>query len=756
MLLRPQFKRCFRCEAISSEGVILLSERGRFLLRGTGYLRLAPLLDGQHTINEIIDCLRGQVSAAEVFYALDLLQQHGYVVDAAPSVPSEQAAFWELMGVDPQDAVRRLQETAISVISFGAIDSAPFQPMLASLGCRVSDDGKCWVVFTDDYLHDELDVLNREALARDRPWLLVKPVGTELWVGPLFLPGRTGCLSCLAHRLRGARKIEGYLQEKKAASTPFSAPIAVLPSTLQTAYGIAATEVAKWIVRGQNEEIEGRVVTLDTISLAKHSHQLVRRPQCPSCGDPTAFAAKQAEPLVLQSWKKTFTADGGRRTYPSEETVDKLKHHISPITGIVSFLQSNSAWADEESLTSSYIAGHNFVHISRDGALDLNFLCANLRSASGGKGKHPAQAKASALCEAVERFSGVFQGDESRFRAKFKELWAAAFHPNACMLFSEQQFKEREQWNADGSGSHWVPEPFNEDIEVEWSPVWSLTHNEPRYVPTAYCYYGYSGKYNTWFARADSNGCAAGHNKEEAILQGFMELVERDSVALWWYNRLRKPAVDLSSFAEPYFQELLAYYQALHRDLWVLDITSDLNIPTFAAISRRNDKEVEDIIFGFGAHFDPCVAILRALTEVNQSLPAVLSVMPGEDGTYLDPDPKATSWWKTTTLENQSYLVPDHVSAPKVQADYPQYWSNDLYTDVMTCVKIAREKGLETLVLDQTRPDTGLHVVKVFVPGLRHFWPRFAPGRLYNVPVQMGWLSEPLTESQLNPQHIYF
>ena len=58
---------------------------------------------------------------------------------------------------------------------------------------------------------------------------------------------------------------------------------------------------------------------------------------------------------------------------------------------------------------------------------------------------------------------------------------------------------------------------------------------------------------------------------------------------------------------------------------------------------------------------------------------------------------------------------------------------------------------MEMLVLDQTRPDIGLPVAKVFVPGLRHFWARFAPGRLYDVPVQLGWLSEPTPESALNP-----
>ena len=69
----------------------------------------------------------------------------------------------------------------------------------------------------------------------------------------------------------------------------------------------------------------------------------------------------------------------------------------------------------------------------------------------------------------------------------------------------------------------------------------------------------------------------------------------------------------------------------------------------------------------------------------------------------------------------------------------------------MTCVEIAKKAGMETFVLNQTRPDIGLNVVKVIVPGLRHFWSRFALGRLYDVPVAMGVLSEPLTEEQLNP-----
>ncbi|MGH2585968.1 MAG: YcaO-like family protein, partial [Dehalococcoidia bacterium] len=64
--------------------------------------------------------------------------------------------------------------------------------------------------------------------------------------------------------------------------------------------------------------------------------------------------------------------------------------------------------------------------------------------------------------------------------------------------------------------------------------------------------------------------------------------------------------------------------------------------------------------------------------------------------------------------------------------------------------------GREVLALDQTRPDVQVPVVRVIVPGLRHFWARFAPGRLYDVPVQLGWLRQPLREEELNPIPLFF
>ncbi|WP_273247294.1 YcaO-like family protein [Limnospira indica] len=226
--------------------------------------------------------------------------------------------------------------------------------------------------------------------------------------------------------------------------------------------------------------------------------------------------------------------------------------------------------------------------------------------------------------------------------------------------------------------------------------------------------------------------------------------MERDSVALWWYNRLRRPAVDLSSFDEPYFLELQQFYGENDRDLWALDLTADLGIPAFAGVSRRKVGNSQRLILGFGAHLDPTIAILRALTEVNQ-LGLELDKVPDDQ---LDGDAKL--WLLEATLENQPYLAPDAAQPLKTMQDYPKRWGNDIREDVMTCVEIVREAGLETLVLDQTRPDIGLNVVKVIVPGLRHFWSRFGPGRLYDVPVQLGWRETPTLEAEMNPMAMPF
>jgi ribosomal protein S12 methylthiotransferase accessory factor len=242
---------------------------------------------------------------------------------------------------------------------------------------------------------------------------------------------------------------------------------------------------------------------------------------------------------------------------------------------------------------------------------------------------------------------------------------------------------------------------------------------------------------------ADSNGFAAGNTVEEAIVQGFLELVERDSYAIWWYNRLQRPEVDLSQFDDSYVRDLQSQLAESGRRLWVLDITSDLGVPTYVAILHWMQNGQENIEFGSGAHFDKRIALLRALTELNQFLS--IGLMGGGTGEKASLD-----GINPLVLRDHPFLTPGGKPLAPA-ADAKPVPLHNTREQVDACVDIARRAGHDFLVLNQSRPDVGVSVVRVIVPGLRHFYLRFAPGRLYDVPVKLGWLERPLSENELTP-----
>ena len=106
---------------------------------------------------------------------------------------------------------------------------------------------------------------------------------------------------------------------------------------------------------------------------------------------------------------------------------------------------------------------------------------------------------------------------------------------------------------------------------------------------------------------------------------------------------------------------------------------------------------------------------------------------------------------RQTRIGDHPHLEPASDVPPRSLADFGYRASDDLFTDIVNCVDILARHGLETLVLDLTRPDVGLSVVRVTVPGLRPNMRRLAPGRLYDIPVRLGWLRGPREESQMNP-----
>lgn len=747
MIDRPAWKSHYHVEPVGTEGLVLISEAGVTLLEGELPAAIGPHLDGLHSADQIVERVAAHATRGEVLGLLAELERKGFLGERVESMDAAEAAYWESLGVEPGVAAARLAAVRVGVHAVGGVAVEPLAAALEPQRVQVGSPASLAVVLTDDYLRGELADVNEEALRADRPWMLVRPIGREIWLGPVFRPDRAGCWECLARRLRMNRPVESFLQARGGRDTPLPVPRGSTAATLSIAWNLAASRIAEWIVRGELPSLEGQIVTLDVPSLRVATHIMAWQPGCPACGEPPERAEERVRPVVLASRRKAFSEDGGHRHLPPEATLARFAHQVSPITGAVSELARVGLAND--GILHCYSSGHNYAS-PRGG---MRHLRRGFRAQCAGKGASDVQARASALGEALERVSALHRGDEPVVRARLSDLGVEAIHPNACMLFSEAQYRDREAWNARGSRFNFVPVPFDAEAEIEWSPAWSLTHQAVRYLPAALCYFHYPMPEETTYCRSCSNGNAAGNTLEEAILQGFLELAERDGVALWWYNRVRRPAVDLASFETPYLARVSDFLRARGRDLWVIDLTSDLSIPTFAAVSRRDDGPAEQLLFGFGAHLDARIGVLRAVTELNQFLvmSGAVTAMTAADGE----DDEVRRWLREATLANHPYLAPDPDAAPHVASDYRMIGSDDLRDDVLHCRSLVERLGMELIVLDQTRPDIGLPVTKVVVPGLRHFWARLAPGRLFETPVRLGWLPRPLTEDQLNPTPMF-
>jgi YcaO-like protein with predicted kinase domain len=207
---------------------------------------------------------------------------------------------------------------------------------------------------------------------------------------------------------------------------------------------------------------------------------------------------------------------------------------------------------------------------------------------------------------------------------------------------------------------------------------------------------------------------------------------------------VQRAEVDLGQFHDSYVRDLQSQLAETGRRLWVLDVTSDLGVPTYVAILHWMQNGQENIEFGSGAHFDKRVALLRALTELNQFLS--IGLMGGGTG-----EKSSLDGITPLRLQDHAFLTPNRNAADQPDAGATLGPLDNTRRQVDACVDIARRAGLDFLVLNQTRPDIEVPVVRVIVPGLRHFYRRFGPGRLYDVPVKLGLLDQPRLESELTP-----
>ena len=726
----------------------LITDVDELRLTGELFCDLAAHLDGTMTVADITTRMvsEGTATTEEVPAAISIMRDRGFVVDARDY--DDEAGLYRLWwGVDSDE---KLRSAKVSVSAIGDAPVAEVTHALAEHGLTVVEDPQDAthiVLLADDYLNPDLPTIAR---ALDKPVLLAHLAGVRPTIGPwLGEPGP--CAVCLAVRLNFNRQVERRL----LAAADRMGPVSKGWTPATAAHG--ATEIALAVTRKvldirpegahENPTIEPMIV-IDHLTGERAVHHVVRRPQCRACGTPLTIEDDHFR-ITLEEGALDAKDDGSYRRLTPQQTIDTYGHHVSKRTGVVEQLRRIT---NEASVLHVVESGVNLA-VARKGSNICGF-----RQSAGGKGTSAEQARAGALAEAIERYSAAYTGEEPTIVATANDLGADAVDPRTITLFSENQYAEREKWNAEHKGMHKVAVEFDPSVEMEWSPIWSLTQGKRMWIPTPFLFYLYGGKYPRNGCNADSNGNAAGTSIEDAILQGFFELVERDAVATWWYNRIERPAADIDAyrehFNEPYLDEVREYYASeLDRDLWVLDITSDLGIPSFAAASMARSGNPR-MLLGFGAHRDPRGALLRSITEMNQMLgmiPALEHDHPAPEHPGLAPE---IAWWQLPSLDEHPYVFPH--GNPVGPTAHAHDWTTDGKDNVERVAALLQGQGMDLHVANLTHPDIRMPVVKVMVPGMRHFWPRYAPGRLYEVPVTMGWIDQPLTEGDLNKTPIFW
>ena len=713
----------------NDDSLYLFGEEEHHVLGGLAPTVLIPEIDGERTDEDIVDIVSSSLSPAEAYYGLLELHSKGFILkrEALQRVPD--AAWWHHAGVCTDRLHNKINCFSLSVLCEDKKRGRRISEALLRVGFGLEPRPEKLpldILVCNDYCSPGVRESVQSASKNGRLCCPVKLIGRTIWFGPVFRPQQKPCFTCFHTQLVRNRPVETYLNKKGVSAKTLSSSSPVSKLSLHLAISLIPLYLVRHLMEEEVGSAATSLETFDLWTMKAERHRVRILPHCSQCGDKTLFSSLAGRRIVLSESSMKFAGDGGYRSCKPEETWENHKQLVSRITGIIADI--GPLERKSHPLRPVFGASY-FVHPPTDEVTaEERFI-----KHSYGKGHTAAQARASALCEAIERYNAMYQGDEPVIRGTYQQLRSRAVDPRELLNFSRTQYEEREKWERLCPRQP-VPLRFDPSVAINWTPAWSLTHNRERLLPLSYCYSYVPTPPIERMCPHNPNGHAAGNTLEEAILQAFLELVERDAVAIWWYNRLLLPSVNLTSFNDPYFIYVQQHYLDLGWELWVLDLTHDFNIPVCAAIARNSVNG--GFIIGMGAHLNIDLAVQRAITELHQ---------------VFDPGASQGFIWSQEEIEKPEFLMPSCSTTPRNHDDYPSPAQRSIRMDIRYCLDKAWSMGLETIVLDYSRPDVTLKTTKVVVPGLRHFWPRLGPGRLYQVPVKMGWLRQPLAEDDLNP-----
>lgn len=379
--------------------------------------------------------------------------------------------------------------------------------------------------------------------------------------------------------------------------------------------------------------------------------------------------------IRLQSCRKAYAKET-QRTVPPEETLERARAKL-PTAGITRI-------ADITSLDRIGIPVFSSIRPTAE---------AGAISVYNGKGATPIEAEVSAMMEGIERYSGEMDGREI-VTGRYSDLSADR--------------------NAIDPADLILPERVPADLVVPWVAGYDIVQDEEVLVPAHAVFHPLPVTCGRLF-RTNTNGLASGNTIEEATFHALMEVVERDAWSLVEVTKKTGPRIE--GVTDGLAADLLAKFAAAGVEITLRDITSDTGIPTVAAVA--DDVVLKDpalLTIGMGSHTSARIAVLRALTEVAQSR---LTQIHGAREDTDTADVRRMIGYERTKRLNRHWFA-DNGSVEF--ADMPSFDSDDFLTDIQHVIGRLTAAGLSrVIVVDLTRPEIGIPVVRVIVPGLEMY-----------------------------------
>lgn len=322
-------------------------------------------------------------------------------------------------------------------------------------------------------------------------------------------------------------------------------------------------------------------------------------------------------------------------------------------------------------------------------------------SVSQGKGLTAGAAKASALMESIESWHAETMAVNSRYE-------------------SPKLLSERARLASINRLPQNTRRPLNPEIPIPWVEGFELNTSQSVWVPYEAVSLNrlYRVRYTNRF-QDNSNGLASGNHLLEAISHGICEVVERDADTLFHYDMSdplgTSSLVDPRTVDDPACRSVLERLQAADLVVAINDITSDVGIPCFRClvVDQGNAFRPLGSAMGQGCHPSPEIALLRSLTEAAQSR---LTLIAGARDDFV-----YTSYFSAQHSRASEDLV-ELLRESEPTRDFRTHRS--LATDTFEgdiefmLESLSRVGCGEVIVVDLTRDDIGVPVVKILIPGL--------------------------------------